>query len=57
MIKIFAVLVCQVVAWWGSSGPVEAEKENGVIVLTNENIDAELKKHNGLLVMFYAPWW
>lgn len=35
----------------------EAEKEEGVLVLTDANFDEELAKYDNLLVEFYAPWW
>jgi hypothetical protein len=34
-----------------------AETENGVLILTDQNFDEELAKHEYLLVEFYAPWW
>ena len=33
------------------------EIEEGVLVLTDKNFDEVLKRHDYLLVEFYAPWW
>ena len=33
-----------------------AEKENGVLVFTDENFDTEIANYEHLLVEFYAPW-
>jgi hypothetical protein len=54
MFKVFSLLVCHVLAWWGNSG---ASREKGVLVLTDANFEEEVEKYNGLLVMFYVPWW
>jgi hypothetical protein len=35
----------------------DVEVENDVIVLNDDTFDAELAKHEFLLVEFYAPWW
>lgn len=34
----------------------QVQKEDGVLVLTDENFDAEIKKHKVFLVAFVAEW-
>ena len=35
----------------------QVEKEDGVLVLNDDNFDGEVKKHKLLLVAFVAEWW
>jgi hypothetical protein len=35
----------------------EPEVEDHVLVLTDDNFDEEIKKHDAILLEFYAPWW
>ena len=51
-------LVLALVAFLSISAvKAEAETEDDVLILTDDNFDEELAKHDFLLVEFYAPWW
>jgi thiol-disulfide isomerase/thioredoxin len=35
---------------------IAADMDEGVLVLTDDNFDEELAKHDNLMIEFYAPW-
>lgn len=53
MVKIFVVAIIALLAF---SAYAEVEKDEGVLVLTDDNFDEVLKEHDKILVEFYAPW-
>jgi len=53
MKKICLVLLTLALVSFANAEP---EVDDGVLVLTDDSFDEELKKHDFLLVEFYAPW-
>jgi protein disulfide-isomerase A1 len=51
--KILFLCIC---VWIITCAEIEIEKDQGVLVLTEENFEAALKLYPALLVEFYAPW-
>ncbi len=50
-------LVVALVALCAIGARADAQMDEGVLVLNDDNFDTELAKHDHLLVEFYAPWW
>ena len=53
-LKAFATMALGFMALGASAEDVY---ENNVLVLTDDNFDEAIAKHDYLLVEFYAPWW
>lgn len=53
MVKIFVLAIIAILAF---SAYAEIERDEGVLVLTDDNFDEALKLHDKILVEFYAPW-
>jgi len=56
MTRLLVTLVVVMVMLLVEKSEGEQLKEDGVLVLTDENFDQAVKEHEMLLVEFYAPW-
>ena len=55
--KKICLVLCLAALLTFSAVRAEAATEEGVYVLTDDNFDDEIARHEYLLVEFYAPWW
>jgi major membrane immunogen (membrane-anchored lipoprotein) len=55
--KKICLVLCLAALLTFSTVRAEAATEEGVYVLTDDNFDEEIGRHEYLLVEFYAPWW